>query len=78
VKITEHWDGSVDATVKLTSLRLSFAAGATPDPVHVAAIHELEAATREHILAKNSDTPRWLRFTKARLAAAKQRMLEVQ
>ncbi len=76
--MTEHWDGTVDATVKVTSIKLSLTQGATPDPRHVAAIQELEAATREHRLAKNSDTPRWLRFTTARLAAANARLLEVQ
>ena len=75
---TEHRDGSVDATVKVKSLKLNLTSGSTPDKYHVAAIAELEAASKEHILAKNSNSEDWLRYTTRRLEAANVRLLEVQ
>lgn len=78
VKFTEHFNGSVDANVKISSIKISLTQGATPDRNHVAAIAELEAATKEHRLAKHSGVPEWVRYTTARLKAANDRLLEVQ
>lgn len=78
VLLTEHFNGSVDANVKISSIKISLTQGATPDKNHVAAIAELEAASKEHRLAKNSGVDSWLRFTTARLEAANERLLAVQ
>jgi len=78
VQVTDHFDGSRDATVKVKALRLSFTAGATPNREHVAAIAELEEATREHRLAEASGNTGWVAYTSRRLAAANVRVLEVQ
>ena len=75
---TEHWNGSVDKTVKVKGLKLSLTAGATPDKSHIAAILELEEATKENQLAKHSDNAEWLRYTTRRLRVANERLLEVQ
>ena len=78
VKYTEHFNGSVDADVKLSAIKVSLTQGAAPNKDHVAAIFELEAATKEHRLAKAANTPEWLRYTTARLKAANARLLDVQ
>ena len=75
---TKHFDGSVDKMVKVKSIRLQLTDGATPDKHHIAAIAELEAASKEHMLAKNSNSEEWLRYTTRRLKAANVRLLEVQ
>lgn len=78
VKFTEHFDGSVDATVKLSAIKISLTQGAAPNKDHVAAIAELEAATKEHRLAKESGAAEWMRYTTARLQAANERVRAVQ
>jgi hypothetical protein len=75
---TEHFDGTLDATVKVKALKLSLTQGADPSREHVAAIHELEAANKEHGLAKHSGSEEWVRFTTRRLRKANERLLEVQ
>ena len=77
VTTRERHDGSNDATVKVKTLRIRPFQGA-PDKQHVYAIMELQAATREHMLAKHSNQPEWLRYTTERLADANIRIVEVQ
>jgi hypothetical protein len=64
--------------VKVKALKLNFAAGATPNREHVNAIAELQAASKEHLLAKHSKSEKWLEYTTKRLEAANVRLLEVQ
>jgi hypothetical protein len=78
VLFTDHFNGSVDANVKLSAIKVSLTQGAAPDKDHVAAIAELEAATKEHQLAKESGVANWLRYTTARLKAANERVRAVQ
>ena len=78
VVYTHHHDGSVDANVKIKSLRLNFTQGAPPDKALVYAIAELEAANREHRLAKEAANPDWVRYTTHRVSAANLRIQEVQ
>lgn len=78
VATREHWNGSVDATVKLKALRLSIVADAPPNKDHVAAIHELEAAQQEWLYAKHSPDPAWVEYAKRRLRIANERLREVQ
>lgn len=75
---TSHFNGSVDKTVKVKAVKLSLTDGAPPNKEHIAAIAELGAASKEHLLAKNSNSPEWLRYTTRRLEAANVRLLEVQ
>jgi len=75
---TEHADGTLDATVKVTGLRLNITNGAPPDTRLVYAIAELEEATREHRLASQSGQDDWIRYTTRRLADANLRVKEVQ
>ncbi len=75
---TEHFDGTLDATVAVKAMRLSFAEGADPNREHVAAIAELQAATQEHRLARHSGLADWVRYTTERLHRANDRLLEVQ
>jgi len=74
---TEHWDGSVDASVQLRALRLHMTSGAPPDTRLVQAVAELEAAQREWLVAKHSPDPAWVRFAKRRVWDAKERVREV-
>ena len=74
---TEHWDGSVDASVRLRALRLHMTSGAPPDTRLVAAVAELEAAQREWLVAKHSPDPAWSRFVRRRIEVAKERVREV-
>ena len=74
---TEHWDGSVDASVKLKALRLNMTSGAPPDTRLVQAVAELEAAQREWLVAKHSPDPAWVMFAKRRIRVAKERVREV-
>ena len=76
VRHTEHHDGTVDAEVKLTAIKIM--AHAPPSKPLVAAIGELEAATREWRVAKHSDSDEWKRFVKTRLRVANERLREVQ
>ena len=75
---TSHFNGSVDKTVQVKAIRLSFTDSAPPNKALVAAIFELEGATKEHRLAKNSNSAEWLSYTTRRLREANVRLLEVQ
>lgn len=75
---TEHFNGSVDADVKLRALRISMTAGAPPSKPLVYAIHELEEATREYRLAQHSGNAGWLAYTTGRMGQAKAKVRELQ
>jgi len=75
---TEHFNGSVDATVKVRSLRLNVTSGAPPDRNLVAAMHELEEAQKEWMIAKHSPSDEWKRYAQRRLYDANERLREVQ
>ena len=76
VRHTEHHDGSVDGEVKLRAVKIT--GGAPPTKPLVAAVAELEAATREWRIAKHSESVEWQRFVKTRLRVANERLQEVQ
>jgi hypothetical protein len=78
VKTREHFNGSQDATVKVKALRLNMTAGAPPNQALVAAVHELEQAQQEWLLAKSSLDERWRTYSAARLRAANERVKETQ
>ena len=76
IRYTDHHDGSIDAEVKIRPIRLRLTAGTSK--AHVEAIRELEEATREELLARNSGHKEWARYATMRLEAAKQRVMETQ
>ena len=78
VAMREHWNGSVDATVRVKALRLSVVADAPPSKMLVAAVAELEAAQAEWMIAKNSRSDEWKRYVQRRLHTANERLREVQ
>lgn len=75
---TEHFNGSVDAEVKLRALRFNVVADAPPDQRLVYAIHELEEATKEYRLAQHAGNPGWLTYSTGRMAEAKRKVRELQ
>jgi len=77
IENTHHFNGSKDANVRIAALVIKPFEG-RPDKNHVAAIIELEEATKEHRLAKESNAKEWLRYTTSRLRAANERIREVQ
>lgn len=74
----DHFNGSRDAKIRLTGLRLNMTAGAPPNKEHVAAIHNLEAAQAEWMLAKHSNDEQWRIAARQRLIDANERLWEVQ
>ncbi len=76
ITYTDHHDGSVDATVRITALRIF--SGAPPVKELVYAVAELEAAQKEHTIAKHSDNSDWMRYTANRIRAANLHIQEVQ
>ena len=72
----EHHNGSVDATVKIKAVKI--VSGAPASKPLIAAIAELEAATKEWRVAKHSNSTEWRRFVKTRLRVANQRVQETQ
>lgn len=70
----EHFNGSVDANVQLKAIKIE----AHVSKPLVAAIAELEAATREWRVAKHSDSDAWKQFAKTRLRVANERVMETQ
>ena len=72
----EHFNGSVDAKVQLRAVKII--AHAPPTKSLVAAIAEVEAATREWRVAKHSESDEWKRYVKTRLRVANERLAEVQ
>ena len=60
---TEHWDGSVDATVRPgpISMKLTNPLGAPPDPDHVKAIARYEKAIRRLDFARKGNDTEFLR-----------------
>jgi hypothetical protein len=74
----EHFNGSVDQTVKLKALRLDVQLDGGVRREHLAAIAELEAANKEHLLAKHSGSVEWAAYTTRRLKAANVRLVEVE
>ena len=75
---TEHFNGRVDADVKLRALRFNLTNGAPPDERLVYAIHELEEATREYRLSQHTGNQPWLDYTTGRMEAAKQKVRDLQ
>ena len=81
---TEHWDGSVDATVRPATakmrakIRLGGVDGADPDPDHVAAIAQFEKATRRLDFARGTGDAGFLARAEAEMYAAQRRLDETQ
>jgi len=74
----EHFNGSVDQTVKIKALKLDIQLDGGARREHMAAIAELEAANKEHMLAKHSGNKEWLEYTTRRVKSANLRLVEVQ
>lgn len=73
----EHWDGSVDATVKVKGLRLNITSGAPPQQPVVDAIAALEEAQAEWRIAKHSGNSEWMGYARRRLESCNVRLREV-
>lgn len=76
VKVTHHFDGSKDATVKVRSLKLYVSSGAPPNREALLAVRELQEATRALAFARQ--VGRGVGVAEQRLREANQRLLEVQ
>ena len=72
-----RFDGSVDKTVKVKSLRLKMSSNEF-SPDHIDAFKELQAASQHFIIAKHSNDPVMLEKATIRLENANVRLLEVQ
>lgn len=76
VRYTDHFNGSQDATVQLTALKMDLR---PEDPYAFAkALRALEDAVAEIRLASRSGQPEWLRYAKERHRAANERLTELQ
>ena len=76
IQYTEHHNGTVDATVKIKAIKIM--SGAPPSKPLVAAIAELESATREWRVAKHSQSDEWKTHVKTRLRVANELVQELQ
>ncbi len=72
------FDGTMDATVKVKSLKLNISTSEGLSPNHVAAFKELQAATQHFLIAKHSNNDIMLRKATIRLEHANVRLMEVQ
>lgn len=75
---TDRFDGSNDATVYVKSIKINLTKDAPPNRDYVAAIAELEQATREYRLASRSGSHEWKQYASRRLREANLRVVEVQ
>jgi hypothetical protein len=81
---TEHWDGSVDATVRPATarmkakIRLGGVDGADPDPQHVQAIAVFEKASRRLDFARRTGDAEFVVKAERALYAAQRRLEETQ
>lgn len=71
------FDGSVDATVKVKSLKLKTDSNEF-SPDHIDAFKELQAASQHFIIAKHSNNSVMLEKATIRLERANVRLMEVQ
>lgn len=80
VKQIEHWDGTMDATVRPKSygLKLHHVSGAPANKDYIAAIAEYQTAVRMNERAQLVADPHWIRKAEARLRAAQERLQELQ
>ena len=76
IQRVEHHDGQVDANVKVKAIRI--VSGTPPSKPLVAAIAELESATREWRVAKHSQSDDWKRYVRNRLRIANAKVQEAQ
>ena len=77
---SEHWDGSMDATVKPqpVSLSMRITNGAPPNPAHVHAVAHLEKALRRLKFARVSGDPKFLERAETAVAEATRELEEAQ
>ena len=75
---TDRFDGSNDVTVHVKAIKLNLTKDAPPNREYVAAIAELEQATKEYRLASRSGSKQWEQYAARRLKAANLRVVEVQ
>ena len=78
IRYREHHDGSVDAIVFMRALRIRMTQGAPLASVFLGALEEQQAAVREHELARQADSPDWLRYAARRLEVANEKITELQ
>ncbi len=78
IRYREHHNGSVDAIVFMRALRIRMTQGAPLVGEFVVALEEQQAAVREHELARQADSPDWLRYAAGRLKAANEKVQELQ
>jgi hypothetical protein len=77
---TEHWNGSVDATVRPRTARMKVKAtmGADPNPYHVHAIAAFEKATRRLDFARKSGDKGFLVKAERAMLVAQERLEATQ
>ena len=77
---TEHWNGSVDATVRPRTVTMKMKAtyGADPNPDHVRAIAAFEKATRRLDFARQAGDPSFLGRAESAMAMAQEQLEATQ
>ena len=73
---TEHWNGSMDATVRPAAFGIGLHPMRPQSADSVAAVLELEAAIRENETALRSSDQGWRQRTARRVEVAKRRLAE--
>jgi len=76
----EHWNGSMDATVrpKTVTMKVKATIGADPDPDHVQAIAVFEKATRRLDFARHTGDQAFIMRAEQAMAVASRRLEETQ
>ena len=77
---TEHWNGSMDATVRprTVTMKMNTTIGADPDPDHVAAIAVFEKATRRLDFARHTGDEAFIMRAERAMTAAQKRLEATQ
>ena len=76
----EHWNGSMDATVrpKTVTMKMNVTMGADPDPQHVQAIAVFEKATRRLDFARQSGDSSFIMKAERAMATAQKQLEATQ
>ena len=80
VTSTEHWNGSVDCTVRprAVTMRVKATIGADPNPDHVHAIAGFEKATRRLDFARNTGDEGFIASAERAMMVAQERLEATQ
>ena len=77
---TEHWNGSMDATVrpKTVTMKMKATYGADPDPQHVHAIAQFEKATRRLDFARHTGDESFIMRAERQMQVAQEQLEATQ